>query len=104
MGAALRGAGRPPSAYCIRMSVRCPRPAGFRFELLATDPASRAWLGRIHTRKGFIDTPAFMPVGTKATVKGVTPEQVRAGGAQILLANTFHLLLRPGPELVRQMG
>jgi queuine tRNA-ribosyltransferase len=86
------------------MPIRCPHPPEFRFEVLAADPGSRARLGRIHTRKGVIDTPAFMPVGTRASVKGVLPSQVRASGAQILLANTFHLLLRPGPELVAQMG
>jgi queuine tRNA-ribosyltransferase len=82
----------------------CPRPTVFRFERLAADPGSRARLGRLHTARGVIDTPAFMPVGTRASVKGVLPGQVRETGAQILLANTFHLLLRPGPELVRSMG
>jgi len=86
------------------MTARCPHPDGFGFQLLLTDTASRARLGRLTTRRGVIDTPAFMPVGTRAAVKGLLPSQVRATGAQIILANTFHLLLRPGPDLVRQMG
>jgi queuine tRNA-ribosyltransferase len=74
----------------------------FRFERFVGD--GRARLGRIHTPHGCIDTPAFMPVGTRATVKGLTPAQVAETGAQILLANTYHLLLRPGPEVVAALG
>ncbi len=76
---------------------------GFRFEVLTTDP-SGARLGRLITPHGVIDTPAFMPVGTAATVKGQTQEDLEKLGAQILLANTYHLYLRPGHSLVRQMG
>ena len=72
------------------------------FRLDATDAAARA--GTISTPHGDIRTPAFMPVGTQATVKGLTPEMVRDAGAQILLGNTYHLALRPGDELVRDMG
>jgi len=72
------------------------------FRLDATDAAARA--GTITTPHGDIRTPAFMPVGTQATVKGLTPEMVRDAGAQILLGNTYHLALRPGDELVRDMG
>ena len=68
----------------------------FGFERLAQDGAARR--GRVTTAHGVIDTPAFMPVGTAATVKGMHPEQVAATGAQIVLANTYHLMLRPGPE------
>ncbi|WP_041605703.1 tRNA guanosine(34) transglycosylase Tgt [Tistrella mobilis] len=60
--------------------------------------------GRIVTAHGAIDTPAFMPVGTAGTVKGLTPEQVAATGAQILLGNTYHLMLRPGAERVDRLG
>lgn len=60
--------------------------------------------GVVRTLHGAFDTPAFMPVGTRASVKGVLPHQVAQSGAQILLNNTYHLLLRPGPELVRSMG
>lgn len=73
-----------------------------RFELLATDGAARR--GRIHLRHGSMDTPAFMPVGTYGAVKGLTPEEVSASGAQILLGNTFHLWLRPGTEVLRGFG
>ena len=76
---------------------------GFRFEVLATDP-SGARLGRLHTPHGIIDTPAFMPVGTAATVKAQTQQDLEALAAQIILANTYHLYLRPGHELIREMG
>ncbi|RCK36208.1 tRNA guanosine(34) transglycosylase Tgt [Thalassospira xiamenensis] len=74
----------------------------FRYELLATDGKAR--LGRIHTAHGVIDTPAFMPVGTAATVKGMLPENVADTGAQILLGNTYHLMLRPGAERIARLG
>ncbi|HEX6980748.1 MAG TPA: tRNA guanosine(34) transglycosylase Tgt [Alphaproteobacteria bacterium] len=72
------------------------------FELLARDGKARR--GRVITGRGVIDTPAFMPVGTAATVKAVMPEDVRATGAQILLCNTYHLMLRPGAERVARLG
>jgi len=75
----------------------------FRFEVLATDPTG-ARLGRFETPHGVIDTPAFMPVGTLGTVKGLTQESLESLGAQIILANTYHLYLRPGAELIREMG
>src|SRR5580698_8909222 len=75
----------------------------FKFEVLATDPTG-ARLGRITTPHGTIDTPAFMPVGTAATVKGVTQEHLEGLDVQILLSNTYHLFLRPGHELIRKLG
>lgn len=72
------------------------------FSLLNTDGAAR--LGVVSTAHGEIRTPAFMPVGTAATVKGMLPESVAATGADILLANTYHLMLRPSAELVAKMG
>jgi queuine tRNA-ribosyltransferase len=75
----------------------------FRFEVLATDPAG-ARLGRLTTPHGTIDTPAFMPVGTAATVKGQTQTDLEDLGVQILLSNTYHLFLRPGHELIHEMG
>ncbi len=75
----------------------------FQFEVLATDPTG-ARLGRLTTPHGVIDTPAFMPVGTAATVKAQTQQDLEALGAQIILANTYHLYLRPGHELVREIG
>ena len=72
------------------------------FELLGTDGAARR--GRITFPRGTIETPAFMPVGTYGTVKGVLPDQVRDLGAQIILGNTFHLFLRPGLEVIEAHG
>jgi queuine tRNA-ribosyltransferase len=72
------------------------------FELVATDGAARA--GRLTTGHGAVETPVFMPVGTRGTVKGLAPDDLRAAGAQIVLGNTFHLLLRPGHELIRELG
>ncbi|EKV30442.1 tRNA-guanine transglycosylase [Caenispirillum salinarum AK4] len=74
----------------------------FRYERLATDGPAR--LGRVHTAHGIVDTPAFMPVGTAATVKAQRPEEVRATGAQIILGNTYHLMLRPTAERVAKLG
>lgn len=75
-----------------------------RYELVKQDQATGARLGRIHTPHGSFDTPAFMPVGTQATVKGMLPSQVADQGAGCILGNTYHLLLRPGPERVAEMG
>lgn len=72
------------------------------FTLEATDSAARS--GRIDTRRGAIATPAFMPVGTAATVKAMLPDWVRATGADIILGNTYHLMLRPGAERVASLG
>ncbi len=74
----------------------------FKFELFTTDGAAR--LGRVHTAHGYVDTPAFMPVGTAATVKGMFTDMVADTGAQIILANTYHLMLRPGAELIAKFG
>jgi queuine tRNA-ribosyltransferase len=74
----------------------------FAFALLARDGAARR--GRIATAHGSIETPAFMPVGTAATVKAMTPEAVAETGAEIVLANTYHLMLRPGAERVARLG
>ena len=76
----------------------------FSFELLKVCPHTGARLGRVHTPHGDIDTPCYMPVGTQATVKAMTPEAVEGVGAQILLANTYHLHLRPGEDLVEEAG
>ena len=74
----------------------------FGFELLARDGAART--GVIHTPRGEIRTPAFMPVGTAATVKAMLPQSVRETGADILLGNTYHLMLRPGAERIARLG
>src|SRR5262245_54260644 len=73
-----------------------------RFELLARDGAARR--GRVTFRRGTIETPAFMPVGTYGSVKSMTPEELEGLGAEIVLGNTFHLLLRPGIEVIRAHG
>ena len=78
--------------------------APFEFEILARDRATSARRGRFLTPHGPVETPAFMPVGTRATVKGVTTPQLREIGAQVLLANTYHLYLRPGADVVREAG
>src|SRR5216684_3760797 len=75
----------------------------FRFEVLKTDP-SGARLGRLTTPHGVVETPVFMPVGTAGTVKGLTQESLEDLGVGILLANTYHLYLRPGHELISRMG
>ncbi|MEM8624647.1 MAG: tRNA guanosine(34) transglycosylase Tgt, partial [Pseudomonadota bacterium] len=76
--------------------------AGFAFEIEARD--GRARTGRLVTTRGEIRTPAFMPVGTAATVKAMLPESVAATGADILLGNTYHLMLRPGAERLAALG
>jgi queuine tRNA-ribosyltransferase len=84
-------------------STETSQDSGFKFEVLVTDPGG-ARLGRLTTPHGAIDTPAFMPVGTAATVKGLTQQDLENLGVQILLSNTYHLYLRPGHELVRKLG
>src|SRR6185295_8975896 len=74
----------------------------FRFDIHATDGAART--GTITMQRGEIRTPAFMPVGTAATVKAMKPETVRATGADIILGNTYHLMLRPTAERVARLG
>jgi queuine tRNA-ribosyltransferase len=74
----------------------------FTFSLLTTDGPARR--GRIDTPHGPVETPEFMPVGTQGTVKGLTPDQIRGTGAQIILGNTYHLTLRPGDELIAELG
>src|SRR3954469_1284482 len=72
------------------------------FSLLATD--QRARLGRLELPHATFETPEFMPVGTQATVKGVTPDQLKAVGARLILGNTYHLALRPGDERIAELG
>ena len=86
-------------------AIRNPQSAvSSHFQLLGTDPASAARRGRLRTRHGVIETPIFMPVGTQGTVKSLTPAHLREIGAQIILGNTYHLNLRPGSDLVRDLG
>jgi queuine tRNA-ribosyltransferase len=86
----------------MRRGAPAVSASSFRFELLAED--GRARRGRLHTAHGAVDTPAFMPVGTAATVKAMTPAMLQATGAQMVLANTYHLMLRPGAERIARLG
>ncbi len=74
------------------------------FELLKTDPHSKARLGRLTTSRGVIDTPVFMPVGTQGSVKALDPRELLEMGTQIILGNTYHLSLRPGRDVIRAAG
>ena len=74
------------------------------FDLLKTDSATRARLGRLHLPNGTVQTPVFMPVGTQGTVKTMTPHELRDIGVEMMVCNTYHLYLRPGHETVRQAG
>jgi queuine tRNA-ribosyltransferase len=82
--------------------MKRPMPDSFSFRLIATDGAARA--GEILTPHGPVRTPAFMPVGTQAAIKGVHHDDVRASGADIVLGNTYHLMLRPGAERIAALG
>ena len=82
--------------------ARAPGSPPFSFELRATDGAAR--VGLWHTPHGDVPTPAFMPVGTAGSVKGVLPDQLRAAGSTQILANTYHLALRPGADVVADLG
>ncbi len=81
-----------------------PLGGRFLFELLREASTTMARRGRIQTTRGVIETPIFMPVGTQATVKTLHPREVADIGAQIILANTYHLMLRPGVEIIREAG
>ena len=75
-----------------------------RYELIKTCKQTGARLGRLHTPHGVIETPIFMPVGTQATVKAMTPEELKDIGSQIILSNTYHLYMRPGHDLIEKAG
>src|SRR5438045_7723699 len=74
------------------------------FELLSTERQSKARQGRLTTAHGVIETPAFMPVGTQGSVKGVSPRELREMNAQIILGNTYHLFVRPGLDVIKHFG
>ena len=75
-----------------------------KFELVAQDRESKARRGRLITTHGFVDTPAFMPIGTQGSVKAVSPRELREMNAQIILGNTYHLFVRPGLEVIKHFG
>ena len=89
---------------CFTPRMTSGGQASFHFSLLAVDPSSHARRGSMETGRGTVETPAFMPVGTQATVKTLLPSEVTATGAQIVLANTYHLMLRPGLETIVAAG
>jgi len=105
--ASRRGAFFSPLPLGARILLPAPprggRPATM-FDLLQTDPNTKARLGRLSTRRGVIETPVFMPVGTQATVKAIDPRELTEMGAQIVLSNTYHLAIRPGIEIIRAAG
>ncbi|NLP44326.1 MAG: tRNA guanosine(34) transglycosylase Tgt [Peptococcaceae bacterium] len=78
--------------------------ATVNLEIIARDTKTRARLGKLHTPHGVIETPVFMPVGTQATVKTMSPDELKQIGTKIILSNTYHLFLRPGHELIKQAG
>lgn len=76
----------------------------FRFEILKSSKKSKARVGKLYTPHGIVNTPAFMPIGTQATVKTMSPRELNEIEAEIILSNTYHLLLRPGPDLIKAAG
>ncbi len=78
--------------------------SAIRYELIKQDKKTGARVGRLHTPHGVIETPIFMPVGTQATVKSMSPEELKEMNAQIILSNTYHLFLRPGHDIVKEAG
>lgn len=90
--------------YKWRMIYRGWLTLAVQFELLKTCKQSGARLGILHTKHGKIETPVFMPVGTQATVKTLSPEELKEIGSQIILSNTYHLFLRPGHKIVQEAG
>src|SRR5574344_2612306 len=95
-----------PAAFCLthifQMDISAQKPG--TFELLGRDPGSKARLGRLWTAHGAVETPVFMPVGTQATVKALEPRDLVENGASIILGNTYHLLLRPGMDVIANAG
>lgn len=77
---------------------------GFGFKILAKDKKTNARVGEIRTPHGVIKTPAFVPVGTQASIKSLTPEEIKESGTDIFFVNTYHMYLRPGIEVVEKLG
>lgn len=99
---------KPDSCYSASKIRVHPYPSVVNFpnmfELLKTDTSSKARLGRLTTRRGAIDTPVFMPVGTQGSVKALDPRELSESGTQIILGNTYHLFIRPGMDIIREAG
>lgn len=100
-GSSLTDTSIPSSALFSQHKINYPN---FGFEILGRDPSSYARLGRLQTPHGTIETPNFIFVGTKAAIKNLHPYQMREAGADMILANTYHLTIQPGPDLVQKMG
>ncbi|HWK80576.1 MAG TPA: tRNA guanosine(34) transglycosylase Tgt [Thermomicrobiales bacterium] len=100
----IQTAQQPDSAPVSILARSSALGGRFSYELLREDPRTMARRGRITTTRGVIETPVFMPVGTQATVKTLHPAEVEQTGAQIILANTYHLMLRPGVDVIREAG
>jgi queuine tRNA-ribosyltransferase len=96
--------GEPPSLLARPAEPPHREGQGFRFEIAVRIPESDARTGVVHTPHGLFQTPAFMPVGTQGTVKGLTPQDLESIGAEIILSNAYHLFIRPGSELIREAG
>src|SRR5437867_1108377 len=96
--------GASPLPFLLLRRRDADRMSGFGFAVLTRDPGTAARRGRMTTRHGVVETPAFMPVGTAGSVKAMTPEEVAGLGFEMILANTYHLALRPGEEIVRRLG
>lgn len=99
-----RGHARADPARSRRIIEKDDCVPSLTFETVRQDSQTNARLGRLCTAHGAVDTPVFMPVGTRGTVKGIIPTQLRDAGTTILLANTYHLALRPGADVVAQLG
>lgn len=100
----MSGLGHSECKKKLSQIVSLARGGFVKYELLKKDKGGRARRGRLAFERGTVETPAFMPVGTYGTVKGMTPEEVTETGAEILLGNTFHLWLRPGQEVMKLHG
>jgi queuine tRNA-ribosyltransferase len=94
----------PAPADTVGRRLKNPVDKPVKYELIRQDTTTGARRGRVSTPHGTFETPAFMPVGTQGSIKGVTPDQVAATGSQIILANTYHLFLRPGEKTVAELG
>ena len=94
----------PLSALCTLRSVATDIVMPFSFEVIHKSKETGARLGKMDTPHGSVDTPSFIPVGTQATVKSLTPEELCGLGVQIILANTYHLFLRPGHDVISKLG
>jgi len=94
-----------PLAHSSAARQERPRTPALPFEVIVAGTGdTRARRGRLHTAHGVVNTPMFMPVATQGTVKGITPAQLTEVGAQIILSNAYHLALRPGTQLIRELG